>query len=60
MNVNPYMKGDYGNKPPNGAPKNKANSKPNKANFRVSQQIKGGQSGDCVYLDRKMAQNWAL
>jgi len=30
--VKSYMKGDYDNKPAGGAEKNKANSKPNKAN----------------------------
>jgi len=29
-----YLKEDYGNMPACGARKNKANSKPNKANFR--------------------------
>jgi len=31
--VNSFLKGNYGNKPPCGARKNKANSKPNKANL---------------------------
>ena len=47
MNVSIYMKGDYEEKPQFWAEKNKANSKPNKANFKRDDGFSAYYTRDC-------------